>query len=122
MIESRIKFAAFLGCLAGLLICSPLSRAATPEQIRQKLGIYIWGRVPDLAVAASDAERLGTRNAVRVFIGPWSDNPSYQTDLRPLAQKLTSPGYRKLFSDFPVIMLTAYDSVSYAREYGPLTP
>jgi hypothetical protein len=110
-----------LVCFACLLAFSTASLAATPEQIRQRLGIYIWGRVPDLAAAASDAARLGTRNAVRVFIGPWSDNPPYKIDLRPLAQKLRSPGYRKIFRDFPVIMLTAYDSVSYAREYGALS-
>ena len=107
--------------LALFLTFASASHAATPEQIRQRLGIYIWGRVPDLAAAASDAERLGMRNAIRAFIGPWSDNPPYQTDLRPLDQKLHSPGYQKLFRDFPVIMLTAYDSFSYAREYGSVS-
>jgi hypothetical protein len=110
-----------LACFACLLALPPVSRAATPEQIRQRLGIYIWGRVPDLVAAASDAARLGTRNAVRAFIGPWSDNPPYRIDLRPLAQKLRSPGYQKIFQDFPVITLTAYDSVSYAREYGAVS-
>jgi hypothetical protein len=105
-------------CFACLLALPPVSRAATPEQIRQRLGVYIWGRVPDLAAAASDARRLGTHNAVRAFIGPWSDNPPYKIDLRPLARKLSAPGYQKIFRDFPVIMLTAYDSFSYAREYG----
>ena len=105
-------------CFACLLALPSISRAATPEQIRQRLGVYIWGRVPDLAAASTDATRLGTRNAVRVFIGPWSDNPPYKIDLRPLAHKLTAPGYQNLFRDFPVVMLTAYDSVSYAREYG----
>ena len=108
-------------CIACLLALPPVSRATTPEQVRQRLGVYVWGRVPDLAVAATDAARLGTRNAVRAFIGPWSDNPPYRIDLRPLAQKLRSPGYQKLFRDFPVIMLTAYDSVSYAREYGAVS-
>ena len=98
-----------LVCFACLLASPAVSRAATPEQIRQRLGVYIWGRVPDLAAASTDAARLGTRNAVRVFIGPWSDNPPYKIDLRPLAQKLRSPGYQKIFRDFPVIMLTAYD-------------
>ena len=118
--EPLPKILAFI-CFACLLALPAVSRAATPEQIRQRLGIYIWGRVPDLAAAASDAARLGTRNAVRVFIGPWSDNPPYKIDLRPLAQKLTAPGYRKIFRDFPVIMLTAYDSFSYAREYGAVS-
>jgi hypothetical protein len=102
-------------CLIGFRESAP---AASVADIRQRVGIYIWGRVPDLTVAVADAQRLGATNAVRAFIGPWSDTPPYSTDLRTLREKLMLPGYEELFSKYKVIMLTAYDSASYAKEYG----
>lgn len=113
--KSLLHALALLVCLAGC--CRPAA-AATAAEMRQRVGIYIWGRVPDLATAASDAQRLGANQAIRAFIGPWSDTPPYTTDLRSLRQKLTLPGYQTLFTKFHVIMLTAYDSASYAKEYG----
>src|SRR5690242_1467259 len=92
--------------------------ATSMAEVRQRVGVYIWGRVPDLTVAVADAQRLGATDAVRAFIGPWSDTPPYPTDLRTLRQKLTLPGYQELFSKYKVIMLTAYDSASYSKEYG----
>lgn len=91
---------------------------ASPEQFRQKVGIYIWGRVPNLEIAVSDAKRLGADRVVRAFMGPWSDTPPYRDDLRPLREKAVSSDYQSLFNSFPVIMLTTYDSTSYSREYG----
>ncbi|HWP86060.1 MAG TPA: hypothetical protein VNN17_12775 [Terriglobia bacterium] len=82
------------------------------------MGVYIWGRVPDLTTAVADAKSLGMEYAVRAFIGPWSDTPPYADDLRPLAAKLGDPGYQALFREFQVIMLTAYDSFSYGMEYA----
>lgn len=92
---------------------------ATPEEIRQKVGIYVWGRVPDLVAACSDAKRLGADQVIRTFIGPWSDTPPYKDDLRPLREKAISSEYQTIFDNYQVIMLTAYDSVSYAKVHVP---
>jgi len=108
--------------LAVILLCARSSalRCATAGDIRQRVGIYIWGRVPDLPGAVLDAKRLGADQVVRTFIGPWSDNPPFGTDLRPLREKALSPDYQSVFRNFRVVMLTAYDSVSYQREYGAI--
>lgn len=95
----------------------PIS-AATPEQIRERVGIYIWGNVPDLSAAVDDARSTGADRVVRAFIGPWSDTPPYHDDVRPLAEKVGDAGYQKMFREYQVIMLTAYDSYSYGSEYG----
>jgi hypothetical protein len=104
--------------LAAHLFCLMAVAAATPEQIREALGIYVWGNVPDLSVAVDDARSIGADHAIRAFIGPWSDTPPYHDDCRPLTVKLSDAGYRKLIQEYQVIMLTAYDSFSYTREYG----
>jgi hypothetical protein len=121
----RLRSRALAGLLLGFAVLSSCSKpqpqyspTTTPEQVRRKVGIYIWGQVPDLAPAVEDARRIGSDYAVRAFIGPWSDTPPYQDDLRPLAEKLADEGYQTLFREFQVIMLTAYDSYSYAREYA----
>jgi len=108
------------------LLFGPLAPAASPqeirEELREKLGVYVWGRVPDLAVAAADAKSLGADRVVRTFIGPWSDNPPYTDDLRPLLDKTASGDYRPMLDGFPVVMLTAYDSASYPRDFRSLEP
>jgi hypothetical protein len=113
------------GLLLGLAVLSSCAKpqpqyspTTTSEEVRQKVGIYIWGQVPDLATAVEDAGQIGSDHAVRAFIGPWSDTPPYRDDLRPLAEKLADSGYQALFREFEVVMLTAYDSYSYAREYA----
>jgi hypothetical protein len=112
-----------LALLIGALFLGSCARpryepATAPAEVRQKVGIYIWGQVPDFSAAIADAKSIGANYAVRAFVGPWSDTPPYEDDLRPLAEKLGDSGYRELFQEFHVIMLTAYDSHSYAREYG----
>lgn len=104
--------------VAACLLVATLAAAATPEEIRERVGVYIWGQVPDLSAAVEDARSLGARRVVRAFIGPWSDTPPYHDDTRPLALKLRDPGYQKLIREYAVIMFTAYDSYSYEREYG----
>lgn len=106
--------AAVLLCLQG----RPCAAAATPGQIRDQVGIYIWGNVPDLASAVEDARSTGADHVVRAFIGPWSDTPPFHDDTRPLATKLRDSGYQKLIREYAVVMFTAYDSYSYQREYG----
>jgi len=78
--------------------------------------------VPDLAAAAADAKSLGADHVVRTFIGPWSDNPPYDDDLRTLLDKTASGDYRPLLDGFPVVMLTAYDSVSYPSDFRSREP
>src|SRR4051794_33603739 len=113
MIARRTNATAIRHLLA-LTIClaAPLTNvlAASQADLRQRVGIYIWGRVPDLTMAVADAQRLGASRAVRAFIGPWSDTPPYATDLRTLRQKLTLPENQELFNKFQVVMLTSYDS------------
>lgn len=117
--HSRAKiYCWLLLIIAGIVASNAL--AATPEQLRKQVGIYVWGRVPDLGAAVDDAKRLGANHAIRAFIGPWSDNPPFTADLRPLATKLGDAAYQKLIREYSVIMLTAYDSFSYAKAYGAM--
>lgn len=44
--------------LIAILFAQP-AQAASPQEIREKLGIYVWGRVPGLTAAAADARKLG---------------------------------------------------------------
>src|SRR4051812_47008978 len=93
----RSKLAHVLLAITCSVAITDSAAAASISEVRQRVGLYIWGRVPDLAVAVADAQRLGARNAVRAFIGPWSDTPPYPTDLRTLREKITLPGYQELF-------------------------
>jgi hypothetical protein len=108
------------------LAFASLAPAASPqgirEDIREKVGVYIWGRVPDLAAAVADAKSLGADQVVRTFLGPWSDNPPYDDDLRSLLDKAASGNYRPMLDGFPVVMLTAYDSVSYPSDFRSRDP
>ena len=104
------------------ILFAPLAPAAFPQEIREKVGVYVWGRVPDLAAAAADAKSLGADQVVRTFIGPWSDNPPYDDDLRALLEKTASGDYRPMLDGFPVVMLTAYDSVSYPSDFRSREP
>lgn len=97
------------------------TQAAPAQEIREKVGIYVWGQVPDLAAAVADAKSLGADQVVRTFIGPWSDNPPYEDDLRSLPEKTASGDYRAILDGFPVVMLTAYDSVSYPSDFRTRT-
>jgi hypothetical protein len=105
--------------LAALLI-SHLA-AATPEEYRQHLGVYVWGQLRSapagaLNQAAADLKRLGADRVVRVYIGPgalW--DPTDPHDNSPLDVKVRRADYRAFLTAFPVVMLTAYDSASYDK-------
>jgi|GEM_PF-2454427 len=91
--------------------------AATPAEYRQKVGVYVWGRVASgLAGAAADVKRLGADQVVRVFIGPGAQwDPPGQPANEPLDVKLQRLDYREFIDSFPVVMITAYDVASFAR-------
>ncbi len=74
-------------------LSTSLLAAASPETIQRKVGIYIWGQMPDLISAASDAKRLGADQVTRIFIGPRWDPPPFEKDLRPLDEKMTRADY-----------------------------
>jgi hypothetical protein len=95
--------------------------AATPADYRQKVGLYIWGKLAGgLEAAAADARRLGATRSVRVAIGPTWD-PSGKNDASPLDVKIRRADYRALLAAFPVVMLTAYDAASSEKyKYGRL--
>lgn len=97
--------------------------AATPAEYRQRVGIYVWGKLAGgLAEAAQDVRKLGPIRDVRVAIGP-SWDPSGNTDASPLDVKVRRADYRAFLAAFPVVMLTAYDAASFEKyKYGPLTP
>jgi hypothetical protein len=89
--------------------------AATPADFRQKLGVYVWGKLAaGLPAAVADVKRLGAVGCVRVAIGPTWD-PSGKNDASPLDVKIRRPDYRALLAAFPVVMLTAYDAASSER-------
>ena len=48
------------GCLAGALLLLSSLPAATPVEYRQKVGVYVWGKLgKDLDTAAGAVKRLG---------------------------------------------------------------
>lgn len=106
--------------LAGILLAGASLRAATPAEIRQRVGIYVWGAMPsDLRAAAVDVKQLGADQAVRVYIGPGSAwDPLDRKDDSPLDVKARRADYREFLRAFPVVMLTAYDTASFDRYKG----
>ncbi|MGP8248023.1 MAG: hypothetical protein ACLQVN_26360 [Bryobacteraceae bacterium] len=103
--------------LAGavLLVCS--LQAATPAEYRQKVGVYVWGKLAsELQTAVADAKRLGADHDLRVYIGPAASwDPSGKDDNSPLYVKVERADYHALLAAFPVVMLTAYDSASFEK-------
>jgi len=103
--------------LAGaLLLCGSLP-AANPLEYRQKVGVYVWGKLGnDLETAATDVKRLGADRAVRVYIGPAASwDPSGKNDNSPLDVKVRRSDYHNFLAAFPVVMLTAYDTASFDK-------
>jgi len=119
MIRSEVRFARSSAARApaGALLLLYSLHAATPADYRQKVGVYVWGKLAGgLEVAAADARALGTDNAARVSIGPAiSWDPADPHDNSPLDVKVNRPDYRAFLAAFPVVMLTAYDSVSFEK-------
>jgi len=104
-------------CLAGALLLFSNLPAATPVEYRQKVGVYVWGKLgKDLETAASDVKRLGADRAARVYIGPAASwDPSGKNDNSPLDVKARRADYHAFFAAFPVVMVTAYDSASFDK-------
>src|SRR5260370_3769032 len=102
------------GIGSGLLLFHPLD-AASPAEYRQKVGVYVWGKLGGtLPDAVNDIKRLGADGVVRIYIGPtW--NPSGKNDRSPLDVKVRRADYRAFLATFPVVVLTAYDSASFER-------
>lgn len=102
------------------LSISPFAlHAAGPQDYRTKVGIYIWGQLASgLPTAVEDVKWIGADQAVRVFIGPgvWWD-PIDPTDNSPLDQKMYRSDYGLILNSFPVVVITAYDSVSFSPLY-----
>lgn len=106
------------GCarlLIGLLACACSVPAAAPRDYKDKVGVYVWGKLGGgLDAAAADIKRLGADHVVRVYIGPgalW--DPSGKSENIPLDVKVRRADYRAFLAAFPVVMLTAYDSASW---------
>ena len=98
-----------------LLLCS--LHGATPADYRQKVGVYVWGRLAGgLEEAAADAKGLGSDGVARVSIGPATSwDPADPNDNTPLDVKVRRADYRAFLAAFPVVMLTAYDSASFEK-------
>src|SRR5664279_4688755 len=72
--------------------------AATPADYRQKLGVYVWGKLAGgLPAAVTDVKRLGAAGCVRVAIGP-SWDPSGKNGNFPLDVKIRRADYRALLA------------------------
>jgi hypothetical protein len=99
-----------------LLFLSSL-HAASPAEYRQRVGVYVWGKLTgSLEDAAADVERLGADHVVRIYIGPAASwDPSGKDDSSPLDVKVRRADYRSFLAAVPVVMLTAYDSASFER-------
>jgi hypothetical protein len=105
------------GLIAALILLASNAAAAMPTQYRERVGVYVWGKLRGgLETAASDLKRVGADQATRVYIGPgklW--DPSDAADNSPLDAKARRADYRAFLSAFPVVMLTAYDSASFEQ-------
>jgi hypothetical protein len=101
--------------LASALLLFHTLDAASPAEYRQKVGVYVWGKLGGtLPDAVNDIKRLGADGVVRIYIGPtW--NPSGKDDHSPLDVKVRRADYRAFLATFPVVVLTAYDSASFER-------
>ena len=108
--------AAFRWCAGAFLFLSCL-HAATRADLRQKVGVYVWGKLGGgLESAAADLKLLGADRVVRVYIGPAASwDPAGTRDDTPLDKKVLRSDYRAFLGAFPVVMLTAYDSASFER-------
>ncbi|PWU05296.1 MAG: hypothetical protein C5B51_14915 [Terriglobia bacterium] len=110
-------------CAAGALLLATSLLAANPTEYRQKVGVYVWGKLSkDLETAAADVKHLGADRVVRVYIGPAASwDPSGKDDNSPLDVKVRRSDYRSFLAAFPVVMLTAYDTASFDKyKQGPL--
>jgi hypothetical protein len=109
---SRLRRGIALSALLALAL--PLA-AAPPPNYRQRLGVYVWGKLSGgLEKAAIDAKILGLDRAVRVYIGPgelW--DPVDPADNSPLDVKVKRSDYKTFLSSFPLVMITAYDAANY---------
>ncbi|HEY1241604.1 MAG TPA: hypothetical protein VGF16_13655 [Bryobacteraceae bacterium] len=107
----------FARVLAGAVLLVSGLPAATSHDYKEKVGVYVWGKLGGgLDAAAADIKRLGADHVVRVYIGPGSLwDPTGKTDNTPLDVKVSRADYRAFLSQFPVVMLTAYDSASWDR-------
>ncbi|MBV9503923.1 MAG: hypothetical protein JO323_02850 [Acidobacteriia bacterium] len=101
--------------VTGILLLAAGLAAATPDSLRQHVGVYVWGRLSGgLERAAADVRRLGADRAVRVYIGPAASwDPSGKPDNSPLHIKVQRADYHAFLAAFPVVMLTAYDIASF---------
>ena len=116
MVTGRLH-RSFACALAGGLVLLCGLQAATPNDYREHVGVYVWGKLGGgLDAAAADAKRLGADRVVRVYIGPgalW--DPVQKADDSPLDVKVRRADYRAFLAAFPVVMLTTYDRASFER-------
>ena len=112
-----IDWVVMRGLTAALVLLASNAVAATPTEYRQRVGVYVWGKLRSgLEQAAADLKRVGADQVTRVYIGPaklW--DPSGAADDSPLDVKARRADYRAFLAAFPVVMLTAYDSASFER-------
>jgi hypothetical protein len=114
-------FAAIMFVLCPTAYGQKLSRNDAAVLLQEKLGMYPWGQLPmnsgdPYVVAVLDAKDLGVVAAIRVAMTPYWD-PRGVPDLRPLDQKMYRDDYWYILTNFPVVVLTAYDAASYDRRY-----
>lgn len=100
----------------GVIVLVSTLHAATPADYRQKVGVYVWGKLGgNLETAAADLKRLGADRVARVYIGPGATwDPPGEPDA-PLDVKVRRADYRAFLAAFPVVMLTAYDRASFEK-------
>ena len=116
---------------AALCVALALSSCASPKGIPDRVGVYIWGALPNggdpLHAAIEDAKSLGA-HVVRTAIGPYWDPRPDADPLATLDCKVRRPDYQEILKSFPVVILTAYDLASYdpatkaPRYRNPNTP
>ena len=100
---------------AGALVFAGSLPAGTPRDYKDKVGVYVWGKLGGgLDAVTADIKKLGADRVVRVYIGPgalW--DPAGKPDNSPLDVKVRRSDYQAFLAVFPVVMLTSYDSASW---------
>ena len=104
-----------IAVMVGTLLFAGGLPAGAPRDYRDKVGIYVWGKLGGgLDAVTADIKKLGADRVVRVYIGPgalW--DPAGKADNSPLDVKVRRPDYQAFLAGFPVVMLTSYDSASW---------
>ena len=127
-----MKKTAFLFITIWSIAAVAMAQIETPSDVRDRLGIYVWGKLAEsadplvaaiadpLVAAIEDVKSIGANKATRTSMGPYWDPRganARESQFLPLYQKMHRADYWEFFNSFPVVMITAYDVASFSARY-----